>query len=381
MITLLRFEQARSYFLAKAVLCLLDEDNDGGHSWSPVDGSDYVAGHKDVRRQITFLRPVHFKIRLQEDVHTVFHRFSRDVYSTMSEPKSYQCLEVESCDVASAKRLFQYAVEVRDKVHNTSISVYTLSRMSWRQTNACIPKRPWDLVYMAEDVKSTLKSTLDRCINDDDEFFERTLQKRKCVILLEGPPGGGKTTLCQAIATHLNRNIAMLRLSPSMNDQELSSCIDDLPSQCCLVLEDVDSIVSDGKTRVTTSNISFSCLLQQLDGVEISDGAVVILTTNHPERVEGALTRAGRVDLRLHIPAACRQGSMGMIKSLCPDWDVGTVKAVTSYVLSHKCSLSVLQCFLVKHRQCEAWNLTQKLQELTEIMQWQGKEEQPTTHM
>jgi hypothetical protein len=381
MISLLRFEEARSYFLAKAVLNLVDVNEDVQHTWRPVEECEYAAGHKDVRRQLTFVRPLEFVVEYEGHTHMVRHRFSREVHATMSEPKSYQHLEVTSPSVDSAKGLFEYAVRLRDRVHNTNIYIYTLSRTSWRKTNTCIPKRPWDLVYMAEDVKRSLKDTLDRCILEDDEFYGRTLQKRKCVILLEGPPGGGKTTLCQAIATHLNRNIATLRVSPSMNDQELASCVDDLPSQCCLVLEDIDSLVSDGKARSVTGSISFSCILQQLDGVEISDGSVIILTTNHPERVEGALTRAGRVDLRMKIPAACREGSMEMIQSLCPQWDRATTKAITSYVLTHKCSLSVLQCFLVKYRKCNAWDLTTKLEELKEISQWQGKEEAPSTHM
>ena len=57
---------------------------------------------------------------------------------------------------------------------------------------------------------------------------------------------------------------------------------------CLLVLEDLDSLIND-------RNRSF--FLNQLDGIEGNDGLLVLTTTNHPERLDPALSdRPSRFD-------------------------------------------------------------------------------------
>lgn len=52
----------------------------------------------------------------------------------------------------------------------------------------------------------------------------------------------------------------------------------------------------------TGSNVTFSGLLNALDGVASSTSQrLVFMTTNHPERLDSALVRPGRVDLSTHL--------------------------------------------------------------------------------
>ncbi|KAG2163503.1 hypothetical protein VTO58DRAFT_102407 [Aureobasidium pullulans] len=61
-----------------------------------------------------------------------------------------------------------------------------------------------------------------------------------------------------------------------------------------------------------TSKISLSGLLNCIDGVATHEGRILIMTTNHPEKLDPALIRAGRVDMQI----AFTNATSSQIKSL-----------------------------------------------------------------
>ena len=80
-----------------------------------------------------------------------------------------------------------------------------------------------------------------------------------------------------------------------------------LPS--ILLLEDVDAAFIDrqaeiprGYTRADAHLLlSYSGLLNALDGVMSSDAQLVFMTTNHKQLLDPALIRPGRVDVQVHF--------------------------------------------------------------------------------
>lgn len=56
-----------------------------------------------------------------------------------------------------------------------------------------------------------------------------------------------------------------------------------------------------------SSNISLSGLLNAIDGVATHEGRILIMTTNHPEKLDAALVRAGRVDMQVKFTFATKQ--------------------------------------------------------------------------
>lgn len=149
-----------------------------------------------------------------------------------------------------------------------------------------------------------------------DNFMSEEYRKRlaasniphKLVILLYGPPGNGKSTAIRAIAAHLNRNIALLSSENFMSDRTLMTAVNHAKRDVA-VLEDVDAMttaaVIDRTSRSEGSEqnkgASMSTLLNLLDGAITPDGSVIILTTNHIEKIDPALLRPGRVDVRLEF--------------------------------------------------------------------------------
>jgi len=86
-----------------------------------------------------------------------------------------------------------------------------------------------------------------------------------------------------------------------MSDESLRALVDGLPATAVLLIEDIDCAFKECRDTTIASGITLSGLLNALDGVSSRDGRVLFLTTNHPERLDPALLRAGRVDRKIEL--------------------------------------------------------------------------------
>lgn len=79
-------------------------------------------------------------------------------------------------------------------------------------------------------------------------------------------------------------------------------------------------------TTTPASGISLSGLLNAIDGVASHEGRILIMTSNHPETLDAALTRAGRVDLHVRFENASRgQGRELFVRMFAGNGDEGEV--------------------------------------------------------
>lgn len=62
-----------------------------------------------------------------------------------------------------------------------------------------------------------------------------------------------------------------------------------------------------GQTRRPRISVSFSGLLNAIDGVASHEGRILIMTTNHRERLDSALIRPGRVDIQVEFGYAAKE--------------------------------------------------------------------------
>lgn len=149
--------------------------------------------------------------------------------------------------------------------------------------------------------------------------------------LLAGPPGTGKTTLARAIATESGANfIAVSAVKDWMSGNGLDEAIKLMATTFSIARQQAPSIIFideidsvGNREEFTGQNASWNtaflnALLTEMDGFDDRRQVIVIGATNHPENIDGALKRAGRLDrvIRLSRPGVDALADMyrGMLK-------------------------------------------------------------------
>ena len=78
-------------------------------------------------------------------------------------------------------------------------------------------------------------------------------------------------------------------------------------------------LLSDLFCHVPLFQVTFSGLLNTLDGVASSEERIVFMTTNHLDRLDPALIRPGRVDVKQEIGLASKSQLQKMYTRFYPD--------------------------------------------------------------
>lgn len=64
--------------------------------------------------------------------------------------------------------------------------------------------------------------------------------------------------------------------------------------------------------------MTFSGLLNALDGVRSQEGRILMMTTNHKEKLDPALLRPGRTDIHVELTHASEKQMKGLFKKFFP---------------------------------------------------------------
>lgn len=174
---------------------------------------------------------------------------------------------------------------------------------AWKLVDAK-PRRNLDSVVLAGNIR-------ERLVSDIEQFFKRRAWYGEMGIpwrrgyLFYGPPGTGKTSLAFALAGELQLSLCSLSLTNNnLDDQSISDLLQRTPAKSLILIEDVDAFFVAREKQDTRINVSFSGLLNAIDGVAAQEGRIVVLTTNRREVLDAALIRPGRIDMVLEIGLA-----------------------------------------------------------------------------
>ncbi len=133
-------------------------------------------------------------------------------------------------------------------------------------------------------------------------------------IILEGPPGNGKTLFARALAEECNVKFiaakgadfqgALMGLGPFKVKMLFNKARRNKP--CIIFIDEFDSIGEkrnyNGSGIDKENNRILTTLLNELDGFEPSEKILLIAATNSFESLDPALVRPGRFDLKFTIP-------------------------------------------------------------------------------
>jgi len=98
-----------------------------------------------------------------------------------------------------------------------------------------------------------------------------------------------------------NYSLSFLAVSKNFDNTSLVYAIRDLNENSILLLEDIDCLFDKRNVSQENSSLTFSNLINILDGVLYKHGIIIFMTTNHPEKLDNALMRIGRIDMIINI--------------------------------------------------------------------------------
>ena len=209
------------------------------------------------------------------------------------------------------EELFTEAHNLAQQSTEGKTIVYTSRGSSWEKFGDPRRKRPLESVILDRGIKERIVHDVKDFLNSGKWYYDRGIPYRRGY-LLHGPPGSGKSSFIQALAGELDYNIAILNLSErGLTDDRLNYLLTIIPRRTIILLEDADAAFSNRRVQTDNdgfrgANVTFSGLLNALDGVASAEERVLFLTTNHVNRLDEALIRPGRVDMTVRFGEATR---------------------------------------------------------------------------
>lgn len=314
---------------------------------------------KDVRYMIETREPV----QLAEDIYFVMYwgedgrlvsdnnkgdRTVEHKYSLYSYKKSMQelmnflnkCVEEFEIDTVNSlsNRPFYFMYDKKEdgQLH---FDEYTLDN-----------DRSFDNIFF--DQKAELKERIDYFVNSR-EWYRKKGIPYTLGLMFSGKPGCGKTSTIKAIAKYTKRHIIDVPLTKIDNCRDLMNIFygeeingKKIPmSKRIYLFEDIDTIldvlkerdVKEKDTHVvdvekeekamllqalmskkgvansekaknsSADKLNLGFFLNLIDGVLETPGRILIISTNYPEKLDRALVRPGRIDMKIHMEKCSKQ--------------------------------------------------------------------------
>lgn len=195
--------------------------------------------------------------------------------------------------------LLGIVMDYNEKLQKGTLKVYTSNLWGEWMPMHDISVKPFKMVIIPEEQKNMIIDDLKDFVSSAEWYKIRGIRHKRGY-LFSGPPGNGKTTLAMAMAEELNRDLYILNLNSIENDSCLIKAFAQLGTNVILLIEDIDRAFV--KRDNVDSKVSFSTVLNQFDGALCRDGIITVITTNHLEKLDEALIRDGRIDVRQEIP-------------------------------------------------------------------------------
>ncbi len=190
-----------------------------------------------------------------------------------------------------------------------------------------------------------------------DSIYKKLGMPHTFGLLLSGEPGTGKTSIIKAIVNKYNKviiNVPMSLIKTKTNLMNIFYTLyygkdlipydnrvylfeeidcngwDDIVKKREYIVEKklkTDSLKTDIANATYEDNdaLTLGAILEIIDGLVEFQGRMIIMTTNHPEVLDPALLRAGRIDMHIHMGKLRRED----IGAIYKDWTGKSIKDIS----------------------------------------------------
>lgn len=268
--------------------------------------------------------------------------------------------------------MFEEASELSEKKPASHINYFRAEthgfRATWRLVKRVQP-RALSSIILREGITETIQKDIDEFIESREWYEDRGIPYRRGY-LLHGPAGCGKTSFVKAISGQIGYDIYELQLSNlQLTDQNLNDLLSTIGERSILLFEDIDAVFTarpkDEETAevkdigplsfresTRTTGITFSGILNAIDGVASEEDYIVFMTSNHVNKLDSSLIRPGRIDLKQLIDYPDEKQIAVYFKKFYPDCDDELASKFAKAVNDLKCnpSMSQIQGVFLKHK-------------------------------
>lgn len=237
------------------------------------------------------------------------------------------------------KIIFNAFIFSNEKKEAEKICIFNRNGPRWQKISSA-PKRETATVFHSK--KDEIIADLDKFLQEEDIHLANGIVYKKNY-LLHGPPGCGKTSFIQSIASRYNFSLYYFPIDDKISDATLKSLVSSIPEGSIVSFEDFDYVLD--------SNINMSTLLTLLDGFGRKSKVIFFLTTNFLEKFKPILTRPGRIDKLIEFPYISEQVFNDMFKFFRPNEDEQVCASIyKEYIGSKELTPCIMHKFLFDKR-------------------------------
>lgn len=188
---------------------------------------------------------------------------------------------------------------------------------------ADLGETPFKNVGGLNDVKNEVKESILMPLLRPDISEKFGVETSKGMMLY-GPPGCGKTLLMKALATELDVEMINVKCGDVMSrwygesEESMMKLFRAARERkpCIIFFDEIDAIAKK-RDMYSADDVTprlLSLLLSELDGMDRSEGIIMVGSTNKPEMVDPALLRPGRFDKIIYVPPPDKEERKEILK-------------------------------------------------------------------
>ena len=283
-------------------------------------------------------------------------------------------IDCETIDIYSE---FLKTANTRHNKKTNQTNIFTCDKYGDWSVYSKIPNRKLDTIYTDNKIKNQLKNDITNFIGNEQEYNKFGIPYKR-TYLLTGIPGSGKTSIIKSICCEFGYHLSMLSICKEFDNNSLMYAFKHIPKKTILLIEDVDCMFEKRNGTRDNPLITFSSLLNILDGVLYKHGLIIVITTNHPERLDRSIMRMGRIDIIIEMnyprkeELSCLFSDM-MIGRIIDTSDI-TTQFNTFYrmICGKQITMSAIVNFLFRYREKWVDNITELLDNTSFIKKSSG---------